>query len=375
MMRWVLLVISVACAGLGLLTVVRLPDPVDWRFSILVGQFGYLLAAVPLAIGLLSWRMAGGRGPLSIAVCTISAAAVVLLLQPCAQAWLIARALPASLESRFGPAQVTGQPFTFSGLFRGWPPAAPKTTVVYSGSLKLDFYPAIGRRPAPCVIVIHGGGWDDGDRGQISQFNDWLARAGYSVADISYRLAPGAIWPAQRDDVAAAVAYVKQHAGELGADPERLVIFGRSAGGQIAEAAGYWLHDPAVRGVIALYAPADMNFAWQWGRPDDALNSPELLRRFLGGTPQTVPAAYDSASAILLVNSKSPPTLLVHGTIDTLVWNRQSVRLAARLSDVGVSNMLLSVPWGTHALEFNLSSPSGQLTTYSVAWFLAAVCR
>jgi len=77
----------------------------------------------------------------------------------------------------------------------------------------------------------------------------------------------------------------------------------------------------------------------------------------------------------LMVSPKSPPTLLIHGTIDTLVWQRQSVRLAAKLSEAGVPNLLVSMPWATHALEFNLSGPSGQLTTYSVGRFLQAVCR
>ena len=72
---------------------------------------------------------------------------------------------------------------------------------------------------------------------------------------------------------------------------------------------------------------------------------------------------------------KSPPTLLIHGTIDTLVWHRQSTRLAARLSEAGVPNLLVSLPWATHALEYNLSGPSGQLVTYSVGRFLSSVCR
>jgi acetyl esterase/lipase len=118
-----------------------------------------------------------------------------------------------------------------------------------------------------------------------------------------------------------------------------------------------------------------MRFAWTWGREDDALNSPRLIRRFLGGTPETAGPAYDSSSAILLAGPGSPPTLLIHGTIDTLVWQRQSVRLAAKLSEAGVPNLLVSMPWATHALEFNLSGPSGQLTTYSVGRFLQAVCR
>jgi acetyl esterase/lipase len=371
----ILLLVGLLFSGLGLLTVFRAPDWVDWRLTILAGQFGYVLALVLLAAAVLVWRMPGGRGVLGTCACAACAFAAALLAQPCAQAWVIARGLPGALGRSFGPSRVAGEPFSFAGLFRRWPAPAPKTTWAYSGSLQLDFYPAIGRQMAPCVIVIHGGGWDNGDRGQIPQFNDWLARGGYSVADISYRLAPEATWPAQREDVAAAVSFVKAHAATWGVDATRLVILGRSAGGQIAEASAYALRDPDVRGVVALYAPSDMNFAWKWGRADDALNSPRLMRRFLGGTPESARTAYDSASAILFVGPRSPPTLLVHGVIDTLVWNRHSERLAARLTEAGVPNLLVSMPWAAHALEYNLSSPAGQLTTYSVSWFLGAVCR
>jgi acetyl esterase/lipase len=374
-MRATLLSIGLLFGALGLLTVFRAPDWVDWRLAIIADQFGYALALVPLAAGVLAWYLPGDKGLPGICTCAACAAAAALLFQPCAQAWVIARGLPAALERSFGPAKVAGKPFTFAGLARRWPAPAPKSTWAYSGVQQLDFYPAIGRPMAPCVVVIHGGGWDDGDRGQIPQFNDWLAREGYGVADISYRLAPAATWPAQREDVGAAVAFVKAHADAWNIDARRLVILGRSAGGQIAEASAYAMHDPDVRGVVALYAPADMNFAWKWGREDDALNSPRLLRRFLGGTPETAGGAYDSASAILLVDAKTPPTLLVHGGVDTLVWNRQSERLAARLTESGVANLLVAMPWAAHALEYNPSGPSGQLTAYSVSWFLAAVCR
>jgi len=370
-----LLAVGLAFAALGLLTVFRSPDWLDWRLAVLAGQFGYALALAPLCAGLLACFLPGNRGALGFSACAACAAAVVLLAQPCAQAWLIGRELPARLGRSFGSGGREAQPFTVAGLFRSWPAPAPKSTWTYSGALKLDFYPAVGASHAPCVIVLHGGGWDDGDRGQIPQFNDGLARSGYAVADVSYRLAPGAVWPAQRDDVAAAVAFVKAHAAAWGVDAARLVLLGRSAGGQIAEASAYAFRDPSIRGVVALYAPADLNFAWTWGRKDDVLHSRDLMRRFLGGTPLTADPAYDSASAFLLVGPRSPPTLLIHGGIDTLVWHRQSERLAARLSEEGVPNLLVSIPWATHALEFNPSGPSGQLVTYSVGWFLGAVCR
>jgi acetyl esterase/lipase len=222
---------------------------------------------------------------------------------------------------------------------------------------------------------VHGGGWDGGTRDELAHFNHWLAHRGYAVAAIAYRLAPQHPWPAQREDIAAALAYLKSNAAALDIDPARLVVMGRSAGGHLAEAAAYAARDPAIRGVIAFYAPADVHFAWAYARDDDLLKSPQLLRRFLGGTPETARAGYDSASPILHVDKNTPPTLLVHGELDTLVWHRQSERLDRRLAEAGVPHAFVSFPWATHAFEFNLNGPGGQLATYSVEWFLAVVTR
>jgi acetyl esterase/lipase len=225
------------------------------------------------------------------------------------------------------------------------------------------------------VIVVHGGGWDSGERNELAHFNHWLARLGYAVAAIDYRLAPKTIWPAQRDDVLAALAFLKGNAARLGLDPARFVLFGRSAGGNIAESVAYGAGDPAIRGVIAFYAPADLHFAWQYSREDDILKSPLLMRQFIGGPPDTARAAFDNASPYFHVTPAIPPTLLVHGYLDTLVWHRQSERLAERLKESKVPHVFVSLPWATHAFEFNLSGPGGQLATYSTEWFLAGVTR
>lgn len=373
-MRILCVAVGIGLSGLGLLTVFRSPDWVDWRIAILAGQFGYLAAAVPLC-GCVTCALLRPRDGMAVAGFASCAAAALLLLQPCAQAWLIGRALPARLSAAFGPAEVSASPFALSGLFRRRPRVVPHSAMEFAPGLQLDFYPAKAGRPAPCIVMIHGGGWDGGSRGEIATFTDAIASWGYAVADVSYRLAPASKWPAQRGDIASAIAFLKANSGRLGIDAGRLVLAGRSAGGQIAEACAYGFHDPAIRGVIGLYAPADMRFAWKWGRADDALNSPHLLRQFLGGTPESAGAAYDSASGITMVTASSPPTLLIHGTIDTLVWCRHSEHLSERLTQAGVPNLLVEMPWATHALEYNPDSPSGQLASYCTAWFLAAVCR
>jgi len=263
-------------------------------------------------------------------------------------------------------------------------PAAQVSTEIYARldgqDLKLDFYrPAYAKdvleKPRPCVIVIHGGGWDGGDRTQLAIWNRRLVAHGWVVAAISYRLAPASIWPAQRDDVLAAIAWLKANAPRLEIDPTRLVLFGRSAGGQLATAVGYGARDPAIRGIIALYAPHDMPFAWSVSREDDTLNSLRLFRQYFGGPPDTPErqALYESASGQLLARADSPPTLLIHGVPDTLAWYRHSERLAARLRELHVPHYHLQLPWATHGFDYNPDGPGGQLAEHAIEEFIAAV--
>jgi len=156
----------------------------------------------------------------------------------------------------------------------------------------------------------------------------------------------------------------------------RLVLFGRSAGGQIAAAVGYGARDPAIRGVIALYAPQDMPFVWSVSREDDALNSAKLMRQYLGGPPDEARRAlYLSASGQWLAQTDSPPTLLIHGSLDTLSWDRHSERLNARLAELRVPHYYLRLPWATHGFDFNPDGPGGQLADYALSRFLARVTR
>lgn len=382
MLRWFWLFLAVVVALLGALNVFKSPDWAPWKLAVLAGEYGHWVAVAPLVIAGLAWRLRGNAGLLPLATVLVCLLASGLLLRPSVEALLLSGRLPEKLEKQFGRVELARAPFSLAGLFGGVETAASVETMKFSGELSLDLYRAAvkpgadgGRGGSPCVIVVHGGGWDGGDRGEIGHFSRWLAGRGYTVASIDYRLAPKFTWPAQRDDVLAAIAFLKARAAALGIDATRLVLLGRSAGGNIAEATAYTANDPAIRGVIALYAPADMNFAYAYSREDDILKSPTLLRHFLGGTPDAARAAYDAASGYLHVAKTTPPTLLLHGQLDTLVWHRQSERLDAKLAETGVPHVFVSLPWATHAFEFNLSGPGGQLARFSVEWFLAAVTR
>jgi acetyl esterase/lipase len=385
-MRWLLLFLALGCALTALLTWVRAPDYVwTWKLAILAGEYGHWLALLPLGLALGAWAgPAGAVRAVTLGLCTV---AVVGWLRPVESAGRLAGALPTKLAAAFGPKAGNGQTgLNWARLYAGSAaPTARMTTEVVArrgdGELKLDFYeptrPADSAKRAPCVVVIHGGGWDGGDRTQLAGWNHRWAAQGYAVAAVSYRLAPRSIWPAQRDDVLAAIAWLKTNAERLAIDPTRLVVLGRSAGGQLATAIGYGARDPAIRGVVALYAPHDMPFAWSVSREDDALNSIKLFRQYFGGGPDTPErrAAYEAASGQLLARADSPPTLLIHGGPDTLAWDRHSERLAARLAELRVPHHYLRLPWATHGFDFNPDGPGGQLAEAAIGRFLAATLQ
>lgn len=379
MLRWLLLVLSLASLALGGLTLMPAPDWSAWQAGVLAGEFGHWIALAVFFAGLVAWWLRGDRATFSALVLLVSTVATVLLVKPAFQAWQIAAELPATLAASFGAGRVHRAPFSFQALFLGQdPPPVPVQTLNVAEGLPLDFYrPARGdtRTGAPCVIVVHGGGWDNGDRRQIPELNHALARRGYAVAAVSYRLAPRFKWPAQREDLLAAIAFLKDHADELGIDATRLVLLGRSAGGQIALTVAYGVPDPAIRGVIGLYAPSDLNFGYVNTHENDMLHSPALMRQFLGGPPDAARANYDSASALRHVTPRSPPTLLVHGENDPLVWHRHSVRLATALTESKVPCAFVSLPWATHAFEVNPHGPGGQLAGFAMEWFLASVTK
>ena len=385
MAKYVLLILAAISAALSLLTLVRAPDWIfAWKAAILSGEYGHWLVALPIVLGAAAF--AGTTGNWRAAIVALSVIAVIGLARPAFEAWRLAPQLPAALRLAFGAGRPADPAFAWGRLYGGSAqPQAAVTTEVFARpdgqELRVDLYRPAGakdavERPRPCVVVIHGGGWDGGDRKQLPEWNHWLVARGYTVAAVSYRLAPKWQWPAQRDDVLSAIAWLKAHAGACGIDPTRLVLLGRSAGGQIASAVGYGAHDPAIRGVIALYAPHDMPFVWSVSREDDVLNSLNLMRQYMGGPPVgSRRVNYETASAQAMARADSPPTLLVHGVPDTLSWVRHSERLSARLQELKVPHYFLCLPWATHAFDFNLDGPGSQLTGFAMEWFLDSVTK
>jgi len=268
------------------------------------------------------------------------------------------------------------------------PPPVAIETMHYADGLALDFYrpassaaaaAAAARSPRPCVVVIHGGSWVSGNRlddGTKRWLNDWLAGLGYAVASIDYRLSPEFQWPAQRDDLLAAVRFLREHAADLGIDGDRLVLLGRSAGAQMAIAAAYAEVIPGVRGIVDIYGPTDFDLTWEAATRPRSLDHRYNLEIFLGGSPETARAAYRSASGAMLVTPRAPPTLILHGGLDINVFPEQAELLDRKLAAAGVPHALVSLPWAGHAFDFvHFDTPGAQIGRYATVRFLASVTR
>lgn len=342
----------------ALLAVIPAPTYLAWQLSVLATEWGYWFA-LPGLLAVVSLRLfvAQSRSAVLsrrfVAPFGLVAISGLLLLTPLTRA----AALPQQLN--------------WATLFTGAQlEKTPPVTYVYAPSLPLDFY-RTNTPNAPLVVVIHGGSWSGGDQKQLPNLNWHLAQQGYAVAAITYRLSPAHRFPAAVDDVRTALTYLKAHAHELGFDSTRIVLLGRSAGGQLALITAYTSNDPAIKGAISFYGITDLRWGWDHPSPKRVLDSPRVLLNYLGGPPAERGAAYDSASAINFA-ATATRTLLVHGGNDELASPHHSRLLARRLKAAGKRVEYLELPWSTHGCDCAFNGPCGQLSTRAVMRFLGS---
>lgn len=368
--------LAILLALAGLLAVVKPPSYSFWKLSIIVMEGGHWMVLPCALLAWLSFR-AGASGRIAGQLFLVAG---VLFGLTAFRAWRTGAALAEEFSrtwkaegafSRTAPVQALD-------LFRGIPvPRARIEDFVYARrgdrELKLDFYRAQGPSPAPCVVLVHGGGWDSGDRGQLPDLNFFLAGRGYAVATLEYRLAPAHTYPAPVEDMREALAWLKAHADTLGIDPGRFVLMGRSAGGQIALQAAYVEPDPAVKGVIAFYAPADMVFGYSLPTNPLIMDSRDLMVKYLGGPYETHPQAYTASSPVEHLSGGTVPTLLLHGRPDVLVSFRHTVHMRERLGPLGVRHFAVDLPWAAHGFDYVFRGPGSQISLYFIERFLAEV--
>jgi acetyl esterase/lipase len=199
------------------------------------------------------------------------------------------------------------------------------------------------------VLWIHGGGWQSGSRLALPDsiapfgFHDRLIARGYAVADVDYRLAFEAPYPAQLVDVQAAIRWLRHYAAQLDLDPARFATFGESAGGQLAAVAGLLGEkETAIQAVVNWYGAADFSAL---SNLDDPSTAPAVL---LGGPLRDRLDFARWASPVHRAHPGAPPFLNMHGTDDQVVPYAQAERLTEALRAVGVRCDLYPVKGADH---------------------------
>ena len=349
-----------------------------WKVAVAASEWSLWLAALGLlgAGAGLRWARRGQPGKAVWLAVALGLGAVGLGLYPWASAWRVAQANDVVLSWRR----------YFLGLASAPRGPAPQTVIfswVDGQALALDIYqpdtPDATARPA--IIVIHGGGWESGDKSDFPQWDYWLTQQGYAVFDLQYRLAPQPNWQSATGDVKCAIGWVKRHAVEYRVDARRVALLGRSAGGHLALLAGYTageaglppgcpVEDTCVQAVIAFYAPVDL--VWDYQNPANlrVLDGPELISRFVGGTPETNAEAYAGASPIAHVNPQTPATLLLQGGRDQLVRTENMERLGQRLKAAQVPYRTVLLPYAQHGFDYNFNGWGSQIAQPVIEDFL-----
>jgi acetyl esterase/lipase len=252
-----------------------------------------------------------------------------------------------------------------------------------SPSQTLDLYAPKQATGVPLIVWIHGGAFRFGSKEGFPQepVPLRLLLEGYAVASINYRLSPEAVFPAQLEDCKAAIRSLRAHAEEFGIDPNRIGVWGASAGGHLAaflgttgevrdfdvgENLGY---SSRVQAVCDFYGPTDFlqmdAHRLLDGQIHDAPDSPES--KLVGGPIQDNPEKVRRANPITYVTKGAPPFLIVHGILDRLVPFHQSQLLVAALEAVGAPVHFHPVEGGGHGQYFGAGGGCGLYADPEVA--------
>lgn len=238
--------------------------------------------------------------------------------------------------------------------------------------LRLDLYrPRNAGNTAgglPLVVYVHGGGWQAGHTRHSGAFANWpevlalLASKGYVVASIEYRLSGEARFPAAIHDVKASIRWLRSKSAQFGIDPTRAIIWGGSAGGQLAALAAtsckvellapepqspLAAQSDCVQGLVTWYGVFDFVNAPLSGPAEQSANS--AVGKYLGCALMECRSTAELASPVSHLDKDDPPALLIHGDLDKVVPVAQSQLFHEALQSKKVVAKLLVIKGAGHS--------------------------
>jgi acetyl esterase/lipase len=234
--------------------------------------------------------------------------------------------------------------------------------------LKIDAYLStkISPKKRPAILFLHGGAWRDGRRDMPNPVTWQFAELGYAAFQCDYRLSQEAVFPAQLHDVRSALRWIKANADRWNIDPEKIGVWGMSAGGHLALLTAYSsgeneepnVEPIRVNAVGAIFPTTDILQVYRYRLAQKdvrsdlvGIASPEY--QLLGGDPERMRDMAKFASPTFYVSSDDPPTWLVHGYNDDVVPIEQSRNLLTLLTQNKVRSQLVILSSLRHEAKYD----------------------
>ncbi|MDN4501038.1 alpha/beta hydrolase [Alteromonadaceae bacterium BrNp21-10] len=186
------------------------------------------------------------------------------------------------------------------------------------------FHPTLeeGQQPLATIVMIHGGGWNSGNKAHFFPLASAMAQRGYLAVTVEYRLAPAAQYPAGLQDVNAAIVWLKQQADTLNINPNKFVLVGGSSGGHMAALLANSAEEPLfhagnmdmstqVQAVIDLDGVLDVSQGDGLKHEDKNGDANSAMGKWLGGNFAQQTERWQAVSTALRINENSPPFLFL----------------------------------------------------------------
>lgn len=222
---------------------------------------------------------------------------------------------------------------------------------------------------APVLLYVHGGGWISGTSDANAADLRWSANHGWLAISIDYRLATSseATWDEAPDDVACALIWTKGHSEQHRGDPNRIVLIGESAGGNLAinvaysaalhEAHSSCGHDvPIPIAVIADYPVVDPQEACEDGVRIFGHGPRDFTSKYVGGDPQNFPDRMRAISSATYLSLRAPAALIFEPEKDGFIPTPGVYRFVDQARHAGVDITMIRIPFSNHG--FNLGAPN-----------------
>lgn len=241
------------------------------------------------------------------------------------------------------------------------------------------YRPASSGGDAPVIMYVHGGGWINGSDAELGHDRRWYADRGYLVVSVDYRLATTthATWDEAPADVACALVWTQEHAASYGGDPDRIVLSGDSAGGNLAVNLAYSAAlgtatsgcggtVPVPDAVVTQYPVVDPQDAYDHGYPAPAFEPKTFTDDYLGGTPAQHPDRMTAISSSTHVSPKAPPTLVIEPQHDGLIPSAGVESWVAAAREAGAPVTSAPVPFANHTFDQAASGTLGNQAALTI---------